>query len=484
MKNILKIFILFLFAIIYLPNNSYAGPPPPNPNEERRLNFTDVCQSPAIKKPNRITGNVVRCIEVLINNSADSIIDKYIAGFATFVFYLTMMAILFFSIKAMFGQVSTRSVSLVFIFKVALVLSITSPQSADYLKGVRDTMVTSPKYFSVVILNSMLENPVEVNDEESVKVDIFDTFDKYILKLFGVENADQKFQRGNASTTKEEFNKQRREELFIGLFALVAGLFFTGGVGATITTIALGFVTTLLFAMAQAILFYATITIALNFLIAISPLAAVALLFDQFKKISFVWFTSFIGYAVQPLIFVSFLGLTLLVLDKLTTRISGPYEKARIQFERGENGEIKLFDCGNYRKSADEKAEDANSNTGDAGESQRQAEGLGGDVSSKSEGCKFYAPKLKLGEGTGLNHNDISELSGNQLAVIFLMIVMLGFMKQIPDMMNKITSEAIVAPVSGVAIGGGQGGINEKPILATQKILTTGKDVIQSAVRK
>ncbi len=479
MKYYLKIILAIFILQIFLPNDAYSGPPPAI--DPKQLNFTDTCQDPAIKKPNRITGNIVRCIEVLINNSADTIIDKYIEGFSTFVFYMTMMAILFFSIKAMFGQVSTRAVSLVFIFKVALVLAVTSPATGDYLKTIRDTMVSSPKYFSVLVLNSILENKIATNTEETLKTDIFDTFDKYILKLFGVEGAEQKFTAGENATTQQQFDEQRRQELFIGLFALIAGLFFTGGVGASITTIALGFVTTLLFAMAQAILFYATITIALNFLIAIAPLAAVALLFESFKRSAFVWFTSFIGYAVQPIIFVSFLGLTMVVIDKLTTKLEQPYQKVQIQLERGENGQIKLFDCGSYKASADEEAEKLNSSNRDV-QAEQQAGNLqqnGGVVTSKSSNCKFYAPKLKLGEGqNGLNHDDISDLSGAQLATILLLFIMLGFIKQIPAMIYKITGDAVVAPISNPAIeNSGKGGINEKPIMATQNILKSATGV-------
>lgn len=491
MKQFLKIFLLF---ICFYSQSALAGPV--TPDEEKKLKFIQTCkEDETIFRPWRITGNVVRCIEKVINTSADKLIDNYIAGFSTFVFYSTMIAVFFFSFKVMFGLARTRGLTIVYLLKIALVLSITSPGTGDYLKTVRDTMISAPKYFSVLLVNSVTF-PIQGLSEDKVNEDIFDVFDKYILKFFGVDEADQKFEKGTADKTASDRAKERTKEVYIGIAAVVAGLFFTGQVGFTITTIALGFVTALLFAIAQAVLFYATITVALNFLIAISPIAAVAFLFEPFKRITSVWFTSFIGYAVQPVIFVAFLALTLSVLDQTVASFENPYQKIQMKLLNadGDPGkEVPLFKCGKFQDSPEAQAE--NMNDPDNQESNMASEQLGtmgnlayqagvgsysqtktSNASSRSSTCRFTVPQLPLDEN--LTESDIRDLQGGQMVVILMMIIMLGFLKQVPTIMNSITGKAVVQPVSGGIDT--HGGINESPLNAARKLGEGGTSAIRS----
>ncbi len=494
-------FKIFLFLICLYSSSTFANPVTPDP---KILNFIDTCkQDETIFRPWRITGNVVRCIERMVNTSSDNLIDNYIAGFSTFVFYTTMISVFFFSFKMMFGLARTRGITVIYLLKIALVLSITSPATGDYLKTVRDTMISAPKYFSVLIVNSVTF-PVQGLTEDKVNEDIFDVFDKYLLKFFGVDEADQKFEKGKADKTADDRAKERSKEVYIGLAAVVAGLFFTGQVGFTITTIALGFVTSLLFAMAQAVLFYATITIALNFLIAISPIVAVAFLFESFKRITLVWFTSFIGYAVQPLIFVAFLALTLGILDQTIASFQNPYQKIQLKLQNAAgdpNKEITLFDCGKFQDSPEAQAEYKNDpDMQEQNITGEQVDTLGNiaykagigsysqtrtsNASTRSATCRFTVPgisldKLDPNNPNGLTENDIRDLQGGQMVVILMMIIMLGFLKQVPAIMNAITGNAVVSPISG-GIDGKQ--INESPLRAVKQIGEGGTQAIRSMV--
>lgn len=485
-----------MFFLLFSSFNAYS-------QNDTTINFTQTCkENGSVFKAFSITGNIIRCIERVVNLASDKLIDNYIAGFATFVFYMTMMAILFFSIKVMFGVASSRGITLVFVLKIIFVLAFTSPSMPDTLKGFRDTFMEAPKYFSVIILKSMdFDSTLNVsNDEEKVTTDIFDLLDIYLLKLFGVEKPP--VAAGAAET--ENF----QEEVFIGLAALVAGLFFTGPIGFSIATIALGFVFAIIFAMAQAILFYATIVIAMNFLIALSPLVATAILFEPFKRITAVWFVSFVGYAVQPLIFVAFMGLTLKCLDSVVLIFKPTYQKVQLKLDNV-NGEKKtyatLFNCGTFKDPETSSKENKTSHImGDfilsrmsgfsnnsylkGARNYATATDTKNDPSVAITKCRITAPVINLDYSdpkkdplnsqkvVRLTEDDLVDLKAAKFTVILLMLLLMGFMKELPQLINGITSQAIIAPVSAGI--GQQGGVVEAPIRAVQQL---GGGITQTA---
>jgi len=357
---------IFMLAILFAAEVSFAqSDPDPTPIEVPTICNDDENVPIQLRtfKPNRMSGNVVRCIEKVVSSKGDKLIENYVKFAQYGIFYSTIIAVILFFARVMFGVVRTKGVTLMFVFKLILVLFVANPENTEMMQGWRDALIQWPQDMSVNILEAfdspirkdsrLVEGlpdsspPVYIPDPLGNSTDdVFDYLDVYILKMFGVDNKE----------LDENVKDEKQAEIYIGAAALVIGLLFTGPVGPAVAGITAGFVLVVIFAAAQAVLLFSTIIIAINFLIAIAPLAVACILFEPTKKITSTWFNYLLVYVTQPILLMAFLGMTLGILSGIVDKFADPHEKVLAKWNNvdGESvRETKLFDCSNIEVSGE-----------------------------------------------------------------------------------------------------------------------------------
>ncbi|HCR86075.1 MAG TPA: hypothetical protein DIV86_05295 [Alphaproteobacteria bacterium] len=334
---------------------------------------------------------------------------------------------------------------------------------------------------------------VGLNDDD----DIFDKYDSYILHFFGAQDIDKE--------TTAELKKTKEESIYIGIAVLLGGLFFTGDIGNSITMIGVMFILAVLVAAMQAVLIFTTITIALNVLMALAPLAVTCILFDPLKKMTNMWFFALIAYAIQPLVLTTFLAITLGLLSGLVNMkrdingdgqidadekmFSGVYDGVKIKMsgEGTSNGKqsFTIIDCEKVKLGASVIAQSLNtasmmgsmaSGGFNAGSSLNSALS-GGDPSAMADitnqtqgnltqGCDFMVDQLRMDiEGPSVANAEaasetvtaesIKEMKSTQFAVIMLLVMLITFLKKVPELAEKLTDSGKLGPLTRVAGGVG-----------------------------
>ncbi len=354
--------------------------------------FSSLCTT-AIK-PNKLTGNVIRCAERIIDEGADRLINNYMKLFSSMIFYVIILAVMFHGMKMMFGVAKEHGYTLMMTMKVLLVLFVCSPNGYLYMHNARTTLLNFPKDISASILSMPpgemstfldwvdyfgdgavtqvfdfltwddeywkfndfmlsktnhgdddgdgIENGVDDDDDGDGNPDptkrmsdVYDKLDELIIRLFGVAKVDAE-------------SDEQKTELFIGMAALVAGLLFTGPIGISVAMIAIIYTTAIFFAIAEIALFFLVIMIAINFLIAIAPLALACMLFEQTKRITKLWFSYLLIYSIQPIVLSAFLAFVIMVIAQVANQMEAPYKKIQEKWQNSDNQpdmKTKLFDC-------------------------------------------------------------------------------------------------------------------------------------------
>lgn len=433
-----------------------------------------ICDSDDIIKPNRISGNVVRCVEFIVSDRGDELIDKYISEFSYIVFHVIVLAIIIFFMRVMYGVARARGVISLFAAKVLLVLMIVNPENTPEIKEWRDALINFPKDISMEIL-SAVESPINKDVDSGIETeDVFDQLDVYIIRMFGVDE----------STLSD--NSAEQKEVYLGIAAMVAGLFFTGSVGVAVAAITVGFVIAVLMAAAQAVLFFCTIIIALNFLAAIAPITVTCILFQPTKRITTLWFQYLLIYIIQPILLMAFLGLTLGMIDGVISNFDDPHDKILGKWENKDQNkryEVTLFDCSNMSiptdsmfqmfKNSDMMGSIASQATFSNKDFDRYSMGygnIGSEVNFSADAlnfnfgsnCEIKVPSLSLDfdestfnnpdDSVQLSRDDMREFMGLKLGITILMIMLISFMMKLPEKINYMVGQGVIAELARYAV--------------------------------
>lgn len=443
-----------------------------------------------IYKPGKITGNLVRCMERIINYGGNKLIRNFVSKLSTLVHYAILMALVIWGFRMMFGIGKSRGIVSIMLLKLVFVLYITNPSTVPQLQKWRSGLLDFPKKFSALIINATKNAgnagafTISIGDMEYD--DVFDSYDEYILHLFGVVD------KGMSKEEKEEaYAKMQEENVYFGIAALIGGLFFLGDIGASLTMVGILFVFTVIVAIAQAILIFTTVTIAMNILMALAPLACPCILFDPVKKITLSWAFALVAYTIQPLFLVMGTGLTLGLLDNVVSGsllggeapLNNIYRDVRIKVDQGTGAgldETTIASCGKMKKAAKAITRAITHQGGRGGmramamskltEMDQYSSGIGDPAAFSDltnnintglvQTCNMVAKTISIDafaseeetEGE-VTKEDLQDLQGIQLAVSVMMVMLISFLQQIPKMAHEITKSGSLAPITEVAGG-------------------------------
>jgi hypothetical protein len=408
-----------------------------------------------------------------------------------------MIALVIFSLRVMFGAVRTQGIAMMFVAKLVFVIYMSNPANVLELYKWRDAFIEFPQTISWEVLQAV-ESPItkdknqlsEPGDLVFREDDVFDYFDRYAMYMLGVE---QCFVDGPA-TEDCVTDRGDREQVYIGLAALVSAFLFTEDIGASIALVALIYALSIIFAMAQAVLFFCTVIVAINFLIAIAPLAAACILFNSTKRITQLWLNYLIVYTIQPILLMAFLGLILGLISQivkmpdlgnpedlgeglLLNKFWKTYKDVRHSYGNPtgtEVREIKLLDCKDIVASAGGIAQMAGKSaiwgnlysrsiSGDAAMDGVTSGNAYQNILSSMEddNCEVTVNGLVLkenflvegiGEGVEgaeqyrhyLTEESLREFTGMQLAIIVIMTMLISFLVTMPKEIHRMVGTGVI----------------------------------------
>lgn len=472
MKNIFYI-ILFLSAIFISEGDSFAQ------NSDKIVLVPDICSDPegtpnALRtiQANRMGGNIVRCVEKIVSEKGDQLIEGMVEDYSFVVFHVIILAIIIFFMRVMFGVARARGVISMFMAKVLLVLFVVNPDNTNVIIDWRDALIEFPQEISMNVLRAV-ESPINNSGSSTEAVDVFDRLDQYVLQMFGVDE----------STLSPD--KDVQTEVYIGVAAMVAGLFFTGSIGAAISAISVGFVIAVMTAVAQAVLFFCTVIIALNFLAAIAPIAVTCILFQPTKRITSMWFQYMLIYIIQPILLMTVLGMTMGIIDGVVDNFDDPHSKILGKLENVDGKpqhEVTIFDCSNMSIPG-EAMSGLFKQAGLMDQVVAQAAFAGEDFDKYSMGygtigsdTNFSADALNLNFGSNcqikvpalqidfdnnafidqdqtqkLPEEELRELMGVKMGITVLLIMLISFLVKMPQMVNMMVGQGVIAELSKYA---------------------------------
>lgn len=497
-------------GLCYIPQkkcNIDPGSDPCPPDQEVTVN--------ALFKPGSVTGNIVRCMQRVVDQSGNVLIENFVSNFSRLVYYGIMFGVLIWAMRMMFGIGKSRGLISIMLIKLTLVMYICDPGNIPQLEKWRDGILDFPKRFSSNILDNVEYISCRVSKTDfSICIppvslgthaddDIFDKYDNYILHFFGAIDEPK-----DTQDVKDQKEKFRNEGVYLGIATMIAGLFFTGDIGNAVTMIGIMFILAVIVSAMQAIFLFTTIAIAVNILMALAPLMVTFILFDPLKKMTMTWFYSLLSYSIQPIIFTTFMAFTLGILSGLTNLkvdlnedgkidpkterlFSGVYDKVHIKMEgqgdSASSGKTKftIIDCDKMKAAASMVAKSLTSpnmmgqmvagGMGMGGEMDAAISGGGGmaDLSgniqtSVTQGCDLMVDQIRLDDPdpSVVNAHDnlerfsadkMQELQAAQLAVVMLLVIFVMFLKKVPQITEKLTKQGAVAPLTKVA-----GGVGDK----------------------
>ncbi len=459
--------IILLFLALITPSEALSQ------NPDKLILVPDHCKGSGVIKANRMTGNIVRCVDEIVSDKADELIEGMIGDYSFIVFHVIIISIILFFMRVMYGVSRARGVISMYMAKVLLVLYVVSPDNADMIIDTKDAILEFPKEISLNILEAV-KSPIDNSGSNNItEDDVFDVLYQYVLKLLGVDES------------KLSDDKNEPQEIFIGIAALVAGLLFTGSVGAAVSAISVGYVIAIIVAIAEVVLFFCVIIISLNFLAAIAPITVTCILFQATKRITTLWFQYCLIYVIQPILLMAMLGMTLGILDGVVDAIDGHHESVLDKWENTDGTSVKditLFDCSNMSVSVDSLTNIFSSNNlmGQAmaqstfadSEFDRYSRGLsgtGGVANLNADqlslnfgaGCKITAPSIRLDfdraafdDPNITSHFDeesLDELMGIKIGVTVLMIMLISFMMAMPKSVSHMVGQGVVSNIAQYA---------------------------------
>lgn len=296
-----------------------------------------------------VSRNVIQCITDIVNLIADNHINKMTQMLQRYVGVLSMLAIILYGIRLIYGAARIRGESVLLLIKLCLVSYFAT---SDGLLDLRETIINSSielgnafmamlylftaqtdaaaklglgsagniQTFLILGKPELVLNPIVFNvltlklfatggGAYIANPTIFDVLDKTILTILGV----------NSSNT--------------GLMAaawLFIGTFFGGPIGVAVGVFILSIVVALLTACVQIVFIFAMTIIGLTFLLALGPIFIPLVLFSPTKSIFQNWLSWVISLTLQPMVLVIFLVMMLFAIDWVFVQpLKKVYEEAQ-----------------------------------------------------------------------------------------------------------------------------------------------------------
>ena len=253
---------------------------------------------------------------------------------------------------------------------------------------------------------------------------------------------------------------------------VLAGLFFTGPMGAAIIMLFVGVFFAIIVAITRSMMLFLTSFIAVAVLFGIGPIMVPLLLFDNTKQIFKMWVQFIFVYSLQPVVLVAFLTILLSALDVVSIELNHLYDIVE-ELLQGETAECEIVQTDNINSyddsalSASGKAElDANIAAAEDPSSGSWlptwitsawtsiVDGVTGAVTAIVESTTNYLYNKMMGllpKATCLKWavSEMEVLFGNLLVAIFLLFLCVSVIKALPGMLDKLVAPTLVTPITG-----------------------------------
>ncbi len=253
---------------------------------------------------------------------------------------------------------------------------------------------------------------------------------------------------------------------------VLAGLFFTGPMGAAIIMLFLGVFFAIIVAMTRSMMLFLTSFIAMAILFGLGPIMVPLILFDNTKQIFKMWMQFIFIYALQPVLLVAFLTILLSALDVVSLELNHLYDIVE-EILKGDNAQCEIIQTTNissYDDSSLSASEKADLDAGVASVENPSSgswlpswitsawtsivDGVTGTVTAIVESTTNYLYNKMMGlipKATCLKWavGEMEVLFANLLVAIFLLFLCVSVVKALPGMLDKLVAPTLVTPING-----------------------------------
>lgn len=288
---LLKIILFQIILCFALPNNSHAA----NVQisgfcQMQTPGFWDSATAGANTIANaKISQNIVECMNYAMENIADNYYPNLITFSRKLVSAVVILSIFFFAVKTTLRP-ATIDKGKFFIYIMKLVIIFGLALNADFLLAWRNALLSASAGMGQII-SGVLNGP------GAPTTTLWQNLDMSVLRILGIRPG-----HGYGTT-------------FL-LFAIMIGLLMAGGpAGLKVVVIGLTVIITMFIAVVQCIFIYITSLIAITFLLGLAPLIVPLILFKKTVRITKAWFNHLVVYTVSPVIMTAFMVMFFKVLE-------------------------------------------------------------------------------------------------------------------------------------------------------------------------
>jgi len=391
-----------------------------------------------------MAANIVNCINAILDYAAAVYIQSVVKGVGDIVATACTLAIMFFGVKAVFGLQNPRQDTAMLIIKLVIVAAVClKVGSAGLIIDWRNYIVGGSEAIGNLVASGF-ENTDSCMAGGEHASGVFEKFDCIALKMLGLDNTRN----------------------FATILLVVTSSFFlfgpVGPIGFLFTILFFLFIFMLIRAMVQSLFIYLTASIALTFLISLTPLMVPMILFEKTKKITSQWINHILVYSLQPAFLIAFLVLTFVVLDDIALmmgRVYGLVEQSANDPEKNKTVSVIKFNSTSMDESSfTPEMQEEKEKMEAAGVEQVPEEawfswlpsadgvikGAWNNISSGFLG--IFAPEIS-GRVIEMPVTTKREFIGTQIAAILLLAMMVSFLKQLPNIASRMIGQGIVESV-------------------------------------
>jgi len=272
-------------------------------------------------KPSEAAGNVARCLTSVLNIASRELLRRFIQGTRQIVRAALTLAIILYGIRVIFGAGYNviGPETFMFIIKFTVVVGLLS--NGDYLAQWTWVIMQGSQQLGAIMLSGV-ESAAAVWTCPADTV--FGKVDCEMFRIFGIA-----WEPSGAGLGGEYVLK---DGTMIGL--ILVGAIISGPAGALVFTLFIASTIALLIVMVQALLMYVAALFIIAILMAMAPIMIPLILFGQTTTGMFkLWVNSIIVYSIQPLIVITYVSMTLVMMHLIAQQMTAIYDQAKARSE-------------------------------------------------------------------------------------------------------------------------------------------------------
>lgn len=265
-----------------------------------------------------ISANIMECLDKVMDAAIVQPFFYYIHLMKPITYVVFALAVIFFAIKLLFGQVRGKGEAMLLLLKITAIAFLFN-NGGQWMLDWRHVLIDTTRSLSTTLASTITtvstfthkvddfkvvdqkysadfkENCVDKSPTSQYR--IFVIYDCLVMRMMGIDPQ-------NVDTEK-----------FFGYAILLTGTFASGPSGGTIALVGISFVITILIALIQATFLYAVSMVALTMLALFAPIILPLFFFSATKKIVNEWFNYVLVYSLHPVVLTGFLVIALSVIN-------------------------------------------------------------------------------------------------------------------------------------------------------------------------